>query len=139
MGFRLRTVRESEFFGLKSVWRGRAQVKVTDASRTVIDLMADPSRGEGLRSSVDMLQSYLASKEHRNVSQLVEYAGTLGVGAVFKRLGYLLARFAPEEGKAIARCRASLTKGNARLDPALPARRLVTAWRLWVPDGWSTG
>jgi predicted transcriptional regulator of viral defense system len=139
IGFRLRTVSESDFFGLKTVWRGRAQVKVSDASRTIIDLMADPSLGGGLRSSADMLQSYLASKEHRNVGQLLAYAESLGVGAVFKRLGYLLARFAPEEGEAIARCRASLTKGNARLDPALPARTLATAWRLWLPAGWSTG
>lgn len=136
--FRLRTVSPKEFFGLKTVWRGRMQVKITDASRTIVDLMADPSLGGGLRSSADMLQNYLASQEFRDVGQLVIYAETLGVGAVFKRLGYLLTRFAPEEGEAIARCRTSLTQGNAKLDPALPAKTLVTAWRLWLPDGWST-
>jgi len=134
--FRLRTVSEKEFFGLKTVWRGRTRVKVSDPSRTIVDLLSDPSLGGGLRSSADMLQNYLASKEHRNVGQLVSYAETLGVGAVFKRLGYLLLRFAPEEREAIARCARSLTKGNAKLDPALPAKRLVTAWRLWLPEGW---
>ena len=137
-GFRLRTVSDREFFGLKTVWRGRMQVKVTDASRTIVDLMADPSLGGGLRSSADMLQNYLASKESRDVGQVIAYAETLGVGAVFKRLGYLLARFAPEERDAIAQCRTSLTKGNAKLDPALPAKTLATAWRLWLPEGWST-
>jgi predicted transcriptional regulator of viral defense system len=134
--FRLRTVAEREFFGLRKVWRGRMQVRVTDPSRTILDLMADPVLGGGLRSSTDMLRAYLVSKELRNVPQLLQYADTLAVGAVFKRLGYLLARFAPEETDAIDRCRGALTQGNAKLDPALPAERLVTAWRLWLPKGW---
>jgi len=137
IAFRLRTVSKKAFFGLKTVWRGRARVSVSDPSRTIIDLLSDPSLGGGLRSTVDMLQNYLASKEHRDVAQLVTYAETLGVGAVFKRLGYLLAKFAPEEEAAIARCAKSLTTGNAKLDPALPANKLMTAWRLWLPEGWS--
>jgi len=134
--FRLRTVNKNTFFGLKTVWRGRARVSVSDPARTLIDLLSDPSLGGGLRSSADILQNYLASKEHRDVAQLVSYAEALGVGAVFKRLGFLLTKFAPEEGEAIARCARSLTQGNARLDPALPANKLVTAWRLWLPEGW---
>lgn len=136
ISFRLRTVSEKEFFGLKIIWRGRTRVKVSDPSRTIVDLLSDPSLGGGLRSSADMLQNYLVSKEHRDVRQLLSYAETLGIGAVFKRLGYLLARFAPDEREAIARCAKSLTKGNAKLDPALPARKLATAWRLWLPKGW---
>jgi predicted transcriptional regulator of viral defense system len=138
IGFRLRTVGKEEFFGLNTVWRGRARVQVTDASRTIIDLLADPSLGGGLRSSVDMLQNYLASKEYRNVVQLVSYAETLGVGAVFKRFGFLLEQFAPDERDAIAQCAHSLTQGNAKLDPALPGEKLVTAWRLWLPKGWKS-
>jgi predicted transcriptional regulator of viral defense system len=136
IGFRLRTVNEKAFFGLKTVWRGRARVKVSDPSRTLIDLMSDPSLGGGLRSSVDMLQSYLASKEHRDIKLLMSYAKTLGVGAVFKRLGFLLARYAPEEQEAIKQCARSLTQGYTQLDPAQPARKFVTAWRLSLPEGW---
>lgn len=134
--FRLRTVREREFFGLSTVWRGRMQVGVTDPSRTILDLMVDPALGGGLRSSTDMLRNYLVSREMRNVRQLIQYADVFGSGAAFKRLGFLLSRFAPEEAEAIARCRAALTQGNAKLDPALPEERLVTAWRLWLPKGW---
>ena len=137
ISFRLRTVNKNVFFGLKTVWRGRARVSVSDPARTLIDLLSDPALGGGLRSSVDMLQNYLASKEYRDVAQLLSYAESLGVGAVFKRLGYLLEQFAPEEKEAIARCARSLTQGNAKLDPALPAKRLVTAWRLWLPEGWA--
>ncbi len=136
IGFRLRTVNEKEFFGLKTVWRGQTRVQVSDPSRTIVDLMSDPSLGGGLRSSADMLRSYLGSKEHRDIGLLLSYAETLDIGAVFKRLGFLLERFASEEREAIGRCMGALTKGNAKLDPALPNKRLATAWRLWLPEGW---
>lgn len=136
IGFRVRTVNEKEFFGLKTVWRGRIRVQVSDPSRTIVDLMSAPSLGGGLRSSADMLRGYLGSKEHRNIRLLLSYAETLDVGAVFKRLGFLLERFAPEERDAIDQCMGALTKGNAKLDPALPNKQLATAWRLWLPEGW---
>lgn len=135
--FRLRTVPTSAFFGLATIWRGRARVQVSDASRTIVDLFADPSLGGGLRSSIDMLRTYLRSKELRNVPQVVSYAKTLRAGAVFKRLGYLLEQLAPDETEAIAACAASMTQGYAKLDPAQPAARLVTGWRLWLPEHWA--
>jgi hypothetical protein len=33
-------------------------------------------------------------------------------------------------------CRAKLTAGNAKLDPKLDNTRLVTRWRLWMPEHW---
>lgn len=137
IGFQLCTVNKQELFGLKTLWRGRTRVQVSDPSRTIIDLMIDPSAGGGLRSSVDMLQNYLATPELRDVTKLVSYARRLGVGAVFKRLGYLLQRFAPDEREAIAECARSITTGIAQLDPSLPGKRLATTWRLWLPSGWS--
>jgi predicted transcriptional regulator of viral defense system len=62
------------------------------------------------------------------------YAEKLGVGAVYKRLGYLTQRDHPDLAELIATCRQRMTAGYASLDPALPADRLVTAWRVWVPD-----
>jgi hypothetical protein len=32
----------------------------------------------------------------------------------------------------IVTCQANLSSGYAKLDPALPSDRLVTAWRVWV-------
>jgi predicted transcriptional regulator of viral defense system len=137
INFRLRTVNESTLFGLKTVWRGRTKVKVSDPSRTIIDLMSDPSLGGGLRSSVDILQNYLASKEYRDMKLLLSHADKLGIGAVFKRLGFLLESYAPDENVAIQHCSQSLTQGYTHLDPALPAKNYLTAWRLSLPEGWS--
>jgi len=137
IGFRLRTVDEKALFGLKPIWRSRARVNVSDPSRTIIDLMAEPSLGGGLQSSVDMLQSYLASKEYRNIKLLLSYAQTMGVGAVFKRLGFLLAQSAPDEKEAIELCARSISKGYTKLDPSRPAQKFVAAWNLSLPEGWA--
>ncbi|MGQ0528637.1 MAG: type IV toxin-antitoxin system AbiEi family antitoxin domain-containing protein [Panacagrimonas sp.] len=134
--FQLRSVRDQALFGLKLVWRGQVRVSVSDPSRTLLDLLADPALGGGLRSTVDVLRTYLDEKEFRNLKLLLDYALRLDNGAVFKRLGYLLERFAPTETEAITFCRAHLSQGNAKLDPSLPQKKLATAWRLWLPEGW---
>ena len=67
---------------------------------------------------------------------LLDYASRLGNGAVFKRLGFLLEKFSPADQEAIVQCRERLTTGNAKLDPALETDKLVTRWRLWVPQRW---
>jgi predicted transcriptional regulator of viral defense system len=133
--FLIRTVSERTMFGLKPAWRGQIRVSISDPSRTIIDMLSDPGLGGGIRSTADMLADYLRS-EKKDTQLLVEYAKRLANGAVFKRLGFLLERLAPNEQVVIDTCRSELTKGNAKLDPALSADKLVTRWRLWIPKGW---
>jgi predicted transcriptional regulator of viral defense system len=133
--FLLRTVPQEAMFGLNATWRGQVKVSVSDPTRTIVDMLADPTLGGGIRSTTDMLNAYLRS-ENKNTKLLTEYAARLGNGAVFKRLGFLLERLAPDEQEAIGTCLSRLTKGRAKLDPHLNADKLVTRWRLWVPDNW---
>ncbi len=134
-GFMLRTIPLKAMFGLSPVWRGQVKIMVSDPARTLLDLLADPFFGGGIRSVQDMLGNYLKS-EKKNLEQLIEYAGNLGNGSAFKRLGFLLEKIAPDETKALEDCRKRLTAGNARLDPKLNNKRLITRWRLWVPENW---
>jgi predicted transcriptional regulator of viral defense system len=134
--FLLRTISKEALFGLKPVWRGQVKVEVSDPTRTVLDMLSDPQLGGGIRSTVDMLGNYLRS-EKKDLSLLLNYAGRLGNGAVYKRLGFLLERISPDNQEIITLCRERLTAGNAKLDSQLPADRLVTRWRLWVPAGWA--
>jgi predicted transcriptional regulator of viral defense system len=136
--FLLRTVQEKSLFGLKAVWRGQVKVEVSDPARTILDMLSDPQLGGGIRSTVDMLMNYLKS-EKKDLTLLLEYANRLGNGAVFKRLGFLLEKYSPMDQEAIAQCRERLTTGNAKLDPALKADKLVTRWRLQVPQRWLGG
>ena len=133
--FLLKTVPDKALFGLKAVWRGQVKVNVSDPARTVIDMLSDPLLAGGLRSMVDMFRNYLNS-DLKDLALLIEYANQLGNGAVFKRLGFLLERYEENEADCLAQCRQRLTAGNAKLDPSLKAERLITRWRLWVPERW---
>jgi predicted transcriptional regulator of viral defense system len=66
---------------------------------------------------------------------LTRYAEQFDNGAVFKRLGFL-AETRLYDPDLAATCRERMTQGYAQLDPAMPARHLHTAWRLWVPERW---
>jgi predicted transcriptional regulator of viral defense system len=133
--FLIRTIPDKALFGLTPVWRGQVKVMVSDTSRTLLDMLSDPQSGGGLRSTVELFRNYLAS-ESKDLSLLLQYGDQLGNGAVFKRLGYLLERYAPDDKDIMNQCRQRLSTGNARLDPSNPSPRLITRWRLWVPEGW---
>ncbi|MBU4315872.1 MAG: type IV toxin-antitoxin system AbiEi family antitoxin domain-containing protein [Proteobacteria bacterium] len=134
--FLLKTIPEKALFGQKPVWRGQVKVSVSDSERTLVDMLSDPSLGGGIRSVKDMLTTYLAS-ERVDLNLLINYARQLGNGAVFKRLGFLMETMRPEEKSTLDQCRNNLTAGNAKLDPALKVDKLVTRWRLWVPESWT--
>jgi len=134
--FIVRTIKKEAMFGIKPIWNGQVKVHVSDPTRTIIDLLNDPKLGGGIRSTTDMFLNYLKS-ENKKIELLTEYANRLGNGAVFKRLGFLLERFASEETFAINACKSRLTKGNVKLDSSLNADKLITRWRLWVPENWA--
>lgn len=132
--FTLKKIREQAIFGTRTVWRGRTKVAVSDVHRTIIDMLDDPSVGGGIQHVADCLGEYLKHPDS-DPDQLIEYGDRLGNGAVFKRLGFLAERQSGGTGLAAA-ARDRLTKGHAKLDPALDCSRLVTRWRLRVPETW---
>ncbi|MEX0943617.1 MAG: type IV toxin-antitoxin system AbiEi family antitoxin domain-containing protein [Pseudomonadales bacterium] len=134
--FLVKTIPDTALFGLQAVWRGQVKVSVSDATRTVLDMLADPQVGGGLRSTVDMFRNYLDS-DKKALDLLIQYGVRFGNGAVFKRLGFLLELYAPEELDIMTQCRERLTAGNTKLDPASNTEKLITRWRLWVPERWA--
>lgn len=132
--FELHTVPSANFFGLKTVWRGGTRVQVSDPARTLVDMLADPALGGGIRHVAEMLSSLLHDQPNEG-PKIITHAAKLAVGSVYKRLGYLLQRDHPAQEALIAASRSKLSAGYAKLDPSLPADRLVTAWRVWVPAG----
>jgi predicted transcriptional regulator of viral defense system len=134
VSFTLKRVPEDAFFGIKTLWRGQARVSIADKHRTIVDLLADPTTGGGIRHVAHCLRNYLRDAE-ADADTLIRYAERLGNGAVFKRLGFLVSSI-PGYESLVQSCRPRLTEGNAKLDPALSCRRLVKAWRLWIPRDW---
>ena len=127
------TVRNKDaLFGTVSVWRGQNKVAVSDPSRTVIDVLDDPSLGGGIRTVADVLVEYLRS-EHRDDRRLIDYGDRLGNRTAFKRLGYLLEHSRVEAPTLIDACLNRRSSGLAKLDPAADAAgRIVRRWGLRV-------
>jgi predicted transcriptional regulator of viral defense system len=130
--FVLHKVKPKRLFGLKTLWRGSVKVSISDPPRTLVDMIAAPEIGGGIDHVADSLRTYLETKT-ANRDLLIRYAEEFNNGVIFKRLGYLAERRLHDD-KLVAECRSRLTQGYARLDPALPPKKLVTAWRLWLPS-----
>jgi len=133
--FVLNRVSGEALFGTVVVWEGKVRIPVSDPPRTLIDMLARPSTGRGIRHVDSCLSAYLRSRDC-DLERLLEYGDRLGNGAVFKRLGFLLSRSPEVDPAVLAACHDRLTSGNAKLDPALGSAHLVTRWKLWVPAPW---
>ena len=131
----LKHIDRRRFFGTTTVQRGRTRIAVSDLHRTVIDVLDDPALGGGIGHVANCVAAYLAHGERNNEIRLA-YGDRLGNGAVFKRLGFLAECRSRDDPLVPAR-QNCLTKGHTRLTPALVCPRLVTRWRLRIPDGWA--
>lgn len=132
--FLLRHIQPDALFGTRNIWRGQIKVQVSDIHRTIIDMLADPAVGGGIRHVAECFAAYFRLKE-ANSETLIQYAERLGNGAVFKRMGFL-AETIPDQKALAEACGKRLTHGNAKLDPALECPRLIRRWRLWIPKTW---
>jgi predicted transcriptional regulator of viral defense system len=119
-------------FGTKTVWRDKTKVKVSDPSRTLIDVLDDPSLGGGIRHVAKIVAAYFDS-EHRNDSLLVDYGRRFGNRTVFKRLGFLIEAVEISAFELIEECRSGMSKGLSLLDPSISREgRILKRWNLRV-------
>jgi predicted transcriptional regulator of viral defense system len=134
ISFVLRHIKEEHLFGTKTRWRGQTRVSVADIHRCLVDMPDEPFLGGGIQHVADCFHNYIRRKDS-NFATLVDYADKLGNGAVFKRLGFLSERERVDH--LVESCTARLTSGNAKLDSGVACPRLITRWRLLVPDSWT--
>jgi len=117
--FRFVRCKPKDMFGACGHWVTKTQrVEVSDVERTVIDGLKQPEYCGGL---TEVAKGLLMRRETISLSSLVEYALRLGVGAVVRRLGYLLELFEFPATAEIQRLRGELTTTYALLDPLMPA------------------
>ena len=126
--YRLTVRSEDKFFGTTTVWRDQVRVRVSDPTRTIVDLFDDPTLGGGMRNVADVVHEYLTG-EYRDDTLLVEYGDRLGNRAVFKRLGFLLEHLGIEAPDLVATCMERRSAGLVALDPSVPTKgRIVRRW-----------
>lgn len=131
-GFRVASRQPDALFGTRRVWRGRGRVDVSDPSRTIVDVLDDPSIGGGIRNVGDVLDVYF-SGDHRNDELLVSYADRLGNRTVYKRLGYLLESLDVDASDLIETCLSRRSSGIAKLEPSIKGGgRITNRWGLRV-------
>ena len=132
----LKMTSKKNLFGTTDVWKNSNKVKVSDPSKTIIDILNDPEIGGGIRPATDLLKNYFDSK-NKNLDLLIEYGEKMGNRTVFKRLGFLVEKNYPQEKAFLERCLLRLSEGYSKLDPALKGEKIVSKWKLWIPASWA--
>jgi predicted transcriptional regulator of viral defense system len=120
--------RRKHLFGLTEHWVTKQEkVRVSDLERTIIDGLKQPEHCGGL---TEVAKGLWMRREDVKADRLVQYAKRIGIGAVVRRLGFLLETYemvAPD----LDRLRSGLTQTYVRLDPVLPAEgKRLRRWRL---------
>ena len=127
--FRFVLIKHDHFFGTTRHWATKQEpVHVSDLERTVIDGLRHPKYCGGV---TEVAKGLWMRHHDMKSDKLVAYALRMKVGAVTRRLGYLLELYglAPEED--LARLRETLTPTYVPLDPLLPKDgKHLKRWRL---------
>lgn len=127
--FRFILCKSEWFFGLIQHWVTKQEkVVVSDLERTVIDGLRQPEHCGGVS---EVARGIWMRREAIHVNRLIEYALKIDVGAVIRRLGYIMELY--EIGSQADReiLLHHLTDTYVKLDPVLPAeRKFIRRWRL---------
>jgi predicted transcriptional regulator of viral defense system len=129
MDFRFVRCRRSDVFGTVEHWvEKQERVVVSDVERTVVDGLKQPEYCGGVTEVAKALWIRRADVSAR---KLVDYALRLGVGAVIRRLGYLMEAYGVGGPEQLERLRGHLTPTFSLLDPVLPpGGKYLARWRL---------
>lgn len=127
--FRFIPCKSEWFFGLIHHWATKQEkVVVSDLERTVIDGLRQPEHCGGVS---EVAKGIWMRREAIHVNRLIEYAMKIDIGAVIRRLGYIMELY--EIGSQADRkiLLHQLTDTYVRLDPVLPAEgTFIRRWRL---------
>ncbi len=101
---------------------------ISDMERTIVDGLKQPAFAGGI---TEVAKGLWMKRDALKVDRLVDYALRLDVGAVVRRLGFLLEHYGMADALALEPLRANLTATYQRLDPMLPAGgAFVSRWRV---------
>lgn len=127
--FRFVRCRRRDLFGIAPHWVTKQEtVQVSDLERTVIDGLRLPEYCGGL---TEVAKGLWIQREKVQIPRLVEYAIRLSVGAVIRRLGFLLELYDIGTADAVEALRRRLTSTYVALDPVLPREgKYLRRWRL---------
>jgi len=127
--FRFVRCKPDHLFGITDYWATKTErIQVSDLERTVLDGLKQSEHCGGF---TEVAKGFWMRREDIDSGRLVDYALRLNVGAVIRRLGFLLELFDVDAPGEIERLQGRLTSSYAVLDPLLPAEgKYLARWRL---------
>jgi len=128
----IKHVSENQMFGSALAWRGTTRVSISDPSRTIVDILNDPSMGGGIRNIAEIVQNYFES-DHKDIDRLLEYARRADNKTIHKRLGFIIETLNLDFPDIIKFCTSNLSKGYSLLDTTIKkGGRLTRRWNLQI-------
>jgi len=127
--FRFIRCKPEHFFGTTEHWVNKQEkVTVSDLERTVLDGLRQPEYCGGV---TEVAKGLWIRRADVDVARLIEYALRLNVGAVMRRVGFLLEVYNLGAAADRERLRGHVTGTYSLLDPVMPAQGKHTArWHL---------
>jgi predicted transcriptional regulator of viral defense system len=127
--FRFIASAKDGFFGLADHWVTKQEkIRISDPERTILDGLRMPEYCGGL---TELAKGLWIKRPDLKVDRLVDYALRMDVGAVIRRLGYLLELYDIGTPGDRDQLRERLTDTYANLDPLMPAEgKYLRKWRL---------
>jgi predicted transcriptional regulator of viral defense system len=131
MGTEIRFITSGKdgFFGLADHWITKQEkIRISDPERTVLDGLRMPEYCGGV---TELAKGIWIRKQELNDGKLVDYALRMDIGAVIRRLGYIMELYEIGSVESRDRLRDRLTNTYVKLDPLLPAEgKFLRKWRL---------
>jgi predicted transcriptional regulator of viral defense system len=127
--FHFVTNKAEHFFGLQKHWVDKSEVVlVSDLEKTVLDGLKMPEYCGGI---TEVAKGFWMKRQEMSVTKLVDYAEKLNVGAVYRRLGFLLATYDMPCPSELERLQRKMNSSYLLLDPTLPSEgKYQVRWRL---------
>lgn len=133
--FDLKTIASHKNFGTKNVWRGNVKIPVSDATKTIIDILDDPTVVGGMRIVQDVFLEYKKSK-YFDLDKLILYAEKMKNKTIFKRFGFLMELLNRKDLVEQYDLPSKISSGYTLFDPGLKCDRIIRRWNLRVPEIW---
>jgi predicted transcriptional regulator of viral defense system len=127
--FRFVRCKPEHLFGSTEHWVTKTEkVQVSDLERTIIDGL---KQSEYCGGFTEVAKGFWMRRDDIDPGKLVDYALRLDVGAVIRRLGFLLETSEVDAPRELERLQQKLTATYAILDPLLPDEgKFMARWRL---------
>lgn len=133
--FKIKTIKNDKMFGTKTIWYGSKKVKVSDPTKTIVDILDDPKLVGGMTVVYDIFNEYIET-EYCDYEMLINYVDRMNNKTIFKRLGFMIDVKFNEIPKEFEDIKEKISSGYSNFDPLVKCKFIIEKWKLKVPISW---